>query len=103
MTKKNILLEANKFLNLYYKTGGMYRFIILTKNIRPLRIDLPYYRYRIGALKFLRYYLSLRKYTLWMPNPTIANHIQGNPPAYTGLKELERIKNKAIGLLNSLT
>ena len=41
MTKKNILLEVNKFLNLYYKTGGMYRFIILTKNIRPLRIDLP--------------------------------------------------------------
>jgi hypothetical protein len=41
ITKKNILLETNKFLNLYYKTGDMYRFIILTKNIRPLRIDLP--------------------------------------------------------------
>ena len=103
MTKKNILLEANKFLNLYYKTGDMYRFIILTKNIRPLRIDLPYYRYRIGALKFLRYYLSLRKYTLWMPNPTIADHIEGNPPAYTRLNELEKIKIKAIGFLNSLT
>jgi len=103
MTKKNILLEANKFLNLYYKTGDMYRFIILTKNIRPLRIDLPYYRYRIGALKFLSYYLSLRKYTLWMPNPTIADHIEGNPPAYTGLNELEKIKIKAIGFLNSLT
>jgi hypothetical protein len=103
MTKKNILLEANTFLNLYYKTGDMYRFIILTKNIRPLRIDLPYFRYRIGALKFLRYYLSLREYTLWMPNPTIADHIAGNPPAYTELNELERIKNKAIDLLNSLT
>jgi hypothetical protein len=103
MTKKSILLEAKRFLNLYYKTGDMYRFIILTKNIRPLRIDFPYYRYRIGALKFLRYYLSLRKYTLWMPNPTIADHIAGNPPAYTGWNELERIKNKAIDFLNSLT
>jgi len=58
MTKKSILFETNKFLNLYYKTGDMFRFIFLTKNIRPLRIDLSYYRYRIGALKFLRYYLS---------------------------------------------
>ena len=80
----------------------MYRFIILTKNIRPLRIDLPYYKYRIGALKFLSYYLSLRKYTLWMPNPTIADHIAGNPPAYTGPDEIEKIKNKAIKFLNSL-
>ncbi len=59
MTKKKVLLETRKFLNLYYKTGDMYRFLILTKSIRPLRIDLPYYRYRIGALKFLRYYLGL--------------------------------------------
>jgi len=102
MTKKKVLLETRKFLNLYYKTGDMYRFLILTKSIRPLRIDLPYYRYRIGALKFLRYYLGLSKYTLWCPNPTIADHIAGNPPAYTSLDELERVKNKATVFLNSL-
>ena len=38
-----------------------------------------------------------------MPNPTIADHIEGNPPAYAGLNELEKIKNKAIRFLNSLT
>jgi len=102
MTKKIILLEVNKFLNLYYKTGDMYRFIILTKNMNPLRIDLPYYRSRIGALKFLRYYISLKRYTLWVPNPTIEDHIVGNPPAYTGPDEIEKIKNKAIKFLNSL-
>jgi hypothetical protein len=38
-----------------------------------------------------------------MPNPTIADHIEGDPPAHTGLNKLEKIKNKAIEFLNSLT
>jgi hypothetical protein len=38
-----------------------------------------------------------------MPNPPIADHIVSNPPAYTGWKELDKIKNKAIRFLHSLT
>jgi len=101
ITKRAFNEIINVNVDLYSREGDIRRWLILTKNIKPLRFDLPYWRYRIALLKYFSLYLKLRKYQLFMPYPTFATHV---PDYFTesNRKIIENYKKQAQKLIDNL-
>lgn len=92
LTKKEILKETSKILKSYVKIGDYFMWYLLTKKISLIDFlkvmlilhrrnpkDVTFHQQQLLREAFLLYYLSKApdtKYNLWVPEPTIATHMQ---------------------------
>lgn len=84
LTRKGILKEASEFFKSYARIGDYLMWYVLTRKI-PLISFLKIITYHqrdlpkeIFLLHYLRKISNKRRYHLWVPEPTIATHMQKN-------------------------
>ncbi len=84
LTRKKILREAGEFLKSYARIGDYPMWYVLTRKIPPISFlkIITYHQRDLPREVFLLYYLrkisNKRRYHLWVPEPTIATHMQKN-------------------------
>jgi len=82
LTKKRLLEEVDELLKSYVKIGDYLMWYILTRKISAINIFkiITYNQRNIPREVFLLHYLlktfNRRSYNLWVPEPTIATHMQ---------------------------
>ena len=81
LTKKSTLMEVRELLQSYKKVSDYYMWYLLTRKV-PLKNMIrvsprPRYLRRLAyLLRYMQKYSSRRAYSLWVPEPTIATHMQ---------------------------
>lgn len=84
LTRKEILKEVNEFLKSYARIGDYLMWYVLTRKINPVSFlkIITYHQRDFPKEVFLLHYLqkisNKRRYNLWVPEPTIATHMQKN-------------------------
>jgi hypothetical protein len=84
LARKKYVIKAKQYLKNYSLLGDLGISLLSTKNLSIFRFDLPYYRYRVGLFlnlianrkyTLLKEYVFNKKFNFFMPNPSIAIHL----------------------------